>query len=77
MIDQQDTFSLEVTAENIVKFLESEKAVKYADDYLDNGVLVTFAVPYENKENIIEKITDLSSGKATAIEERVEYIEYL
>ena len=61
----------------ILKFLESEKAVKYADDYLDNGVLVTFAVTYENKENIIEKITDLSSGKATAIEDRVEYIEYL
>ena len=61
----------------ILKLLESEKAVKYADNYLGDGVELTFAVPLENKDKIIEKITDVSSGKALAIEDRTEYIEYL
>ena len=61
----------------ILKLLESEKSVKYADNYLSDGVELTFAVPLENKERIIEKITDYSSGKSTVLEEKAEYIEYL
>ena len=49
----------------ILKLLEGEKSVKYADNYLSDGVELTFAVPIENKERIIEKITDYSSGKST------------
>ena len=61
----------------ILKLLEGEKSVKYADNYLNDGVEVTFAVPLENKQSIIEKITDYSSGKSTVLEEKTEYIEYL
>ena len=61
----------------ILKLLESEKSVKYADNYLNDGVEVAFAVPLENKENVIEKITDYSSGKSTVLEEKTEYIDYL
>ena len=61
----------------ILKLLEGEKSVKYADNYLNDGVELTFAVPLENKESIIEKITDYSSGKSTVLEEKTEYIEYL
>ena len=61
----------------ILKLLEGEKSVKYADNYLSDGVELTFAVPLENKQSIIEKITDYSSGKSTVLEEKTEYIEYL
>ena len=61
----------------ILKLLEGEKSVKYADNYLSDGVELTFAVPLENKERIIEKITDYSSGKSIVLEEKAEYIEYL
>ncbi len=61
----------------ILKLLESEKSVKYADNYLNDGVEITFAVPTENKESIIEKITDFSLGKSTVFEIKTEYVEYL
>ena len=61
----------------ILKLLETEKSIKIADEYLDNGVAVTFAVPVENKDDIANKITDYSSGKSAVLELKTECLEYL
>ena len=60
----------------ILKLLESEKAVKNGEEFLADGVQITFTIPIENKDKISEKILDYSSGKSTVLLEKTLYFEY-
>lgn len=61
----------------ILKLLDSVSAVKISDEYLNDGVKVTFVIPHDKREDITDKITDYSSGKAIVLQQKTEYFEYL
>lgn len=61
----------------ILKLLETEKSIKIREEFLDIGVSITFAVPVDGKDKIIEKITDYSSGKSAVLEIKTECLEYI
>lgn len=60
----------------ILKILEREKSIKESEDYTGDGVIVTFTVPFERKEDLAVEIRDLSAGKSLLEEVKTGYSEY-
>lgn len=60
----------------ILKLLESEKAVKNSEDFINDGVEITFTIPVEKQTDIKDKILDYSSGKSSVLEIEKLYFEY-
>ena len=60
----------------ILKLIESDNLLKLSDNYLNDGVEISLAVPIDKKDLFIQKLTDYSSGKCVVFEEREEFFEY-
>ena len=59
-----------------LKLIESENAIKLSDEFLNDGVKLTIAVPSEKAEAVKDKICDFSAGKSTVLIENYGYLEY-
>lgn len=73
------TFKVEISYSlypKLLNILASHGAVKLNDEYLNDGVLVTFIIPEDNADKISKDILDTSCGKAVTVEIERGFYEY-